>query len=60
MTISSARTREWRRLAAGAVALAVADYLLGLTPWLLLAGACAYVAWSGPEPFHGKAYEWTW
>ena len=30
---------------AGAVALAVADYLLGLTPWLLLAGACAYVAW---------------
>ena len=45
MTISSARTQEWRRLVAGAVALAVADYLLGLTPWLLLAGACAYVAW---------------
>ena len=45
MTISSARTREWRRLAAGVVALVVADWLLGLTPWLLLAGACAYVAW---------------
>ena len=45
MTISSARIQEWRRLVAGAVALAVADYLLGLTPWLLLAGACAYVAW---------------
>ena len=30
---------------AGAVVLAVADYLLGLTPWLLLAGSCAYVAW---------------
>ena len=45
MTISSARTREWRRLAAGAVALVVADWLLGLTPWLLLAGACAYLAW---------------
>ena len=45
MTISSARTREWRRLAAGAVGLVIADYLLGLTPWLLLAGACAYVAW---------------
>ena len=25
--------------------LVVADYLLGLTPWLLLAGACAYVSW---------------
>ena len=45
MTISSARTREWRRLAAGAVVLALADWLLGLTPWLLLAGACAYVSW---------------
>ena len=45
MTLSSARTREWRRLVAGAVLLAVADHLLGLTPWLLLAGACAYVAW---------------
>ena len=45
MTISSARTREWRRLAAAAVVLVGADYLLGLTPWLLLAGACAYVAW---------------
>lgn len=45
MPISSARTREWRRLAAGAIVLAIADYLLGLTPWLLLAGACAYVSW---------------
>lgn len=45
MTISSARTREWRRLAAGAAAFVVADWLLGLTPWLLLAGACAYVSW---------------
>ena len=45
MTISRARTREWRRLAAGAVLLGIADYLLGLTPWLLLAGACAYVSW---------------
>ena len=45
MTVSSARTREWRRLAAGAVALVVADWLLGLTPWLLLAGTCAYLAW---------------
>ena len=45
MTISSARTREWRRLAAGAIALVVADWLLGLTPWLLLAGTCAYLAW---------------
>ena len=45
MTISSARTREWRRLAAGAAALVVADWLLGLTPWLLLAGACACVSW---------------
>ncbi len=45
MTISSARTREWRRLAAVLVALVLADYLLALTPWLLLAGACAYVAW---------------
>ena len=45
MTISGARARQWRRLAAGAVALAIADYLLGSTPWLLLAGACACVAW---------------
>ena len=45
MTISSARAREWRRLAAGAAALVVADGLLGLTPWLLLAGACAYISW---------------
>ena len=45
MTISSARTREWRRLAAGAVALVAADWLVGLTPWLLLAGACAYLSW---------------
>ena len=45
MTISSARTREWRRLAAGAGGLAIADYLLGSAPWLLLVGACAYVAW---------------
>ena len=45
MTISSARTREGRRLAAGAAALIVADWVLGLTPWLLLAGACAYAAW---------------
>ena len=45
MTITRARNREWRRLAAGAVLLATADHLLGLTPWLLLAGACAYVAW---------------
>ena len=45
MTISSARTREWRRLAAGAIALVVADWLLGLTPWLLLVGACAYASW---------------
>ena len=45
MTISSARTREFRRLAAGAVALVIADWLLGLTPWLLLAGVCGYAAW---------------
>ena len=45
MTVTRARNREWRRLAAGAVLLGVADHLLGLTPWLLLAGACAYVAW---------------
>ena len=45
MTISIARTWEWRRLAAGAAALVVADWVLGLTPWLLLAGACAYVSW---------------
>ena len=45
MTISSARTREWRQLAAGAVALVVADWLFGLTPWLLFAGACVYLAW---------------
>ena len=45
MTISSARTREWRRIAAGAIALVVADWLFGLTPWLLLAGACAYLSW---------------
>ena len=25
--------------------LVVADYLLGSTPWLLFAGACAYVSW---------------
>ena len=45
MTISNASTREWRRLASGAIALAVADWLLGITPWLLLAGACTYAAW---------------
>ena len=45
MTVSSALTREWRRLAAGAIALVAADWLFGLTPWLLLAGACAYLAW---------------
>ena len=45
MTISSARAREWRRLAAGAASLVVADWLFGITPWLLLAGACAYLAW---------------
>lgn len=45
MTISSARTREWRRLAAGGGALVAADWLFGLTPWLLLAGTCAYLAW---------------
>ena len=45
MTISSARAREWRRFAAGAVALGGADWLLGLTPWLLLCGACACLAW---------------
>ena len=45
MTISRARTQEWRRLAAGAVLLGIADHLLGLTPWLLLAGACAYLSW---------------
>ena len=45
MTLSRARAREWRRLAVGALLLASADYLLGLTPWLLLAGACAYVSW---------------
>ena len=45
MTISSARTREWRQLAAGAVALVVADWLFGLTPWLLFAGVCVYLAW---------------
>ena len=45
MTISRVRTREWRRLAAGVVVLATADYLLGLTPWLLLAGVSAYAAW---------------
>ena len=45
MTLSRARTQEWRRLAAGALLLAAADWLLGLTPWLLLAGACAYVSW---------------
>ena len=45
MTISNAWTREWRCLAAGAAALVIADYLLGLTPWLLLAGACACVSW---------------
>ena len=45
MTMSSARTREWRRLAAGAIAIVIADYLLGSTPWLLLVGACACIAW---------------
>ena len=45
MTISRASTRELRLLAAGTVVLLVADYLLGFTPWLLLAGACAYVSW---------------
>ena len=45
MAITRARTGEWRRLVAGAAVLTVADYLLGLTPWLLLAGSCAYVAW---------------
>ena len=45
MTISGARTRELRRLVAGGVLLGVADSLLGLTPWLLLAGACAYLTW---------------
>ena len=45
MTLSIARIKEWRRLVAGALLLTVADYLLGLTPWLLLAGACAYVSW---------------
>ena len=45
MTISRASTRELRLLAAGAVVLVVADYLLGVTPWLLLVGACAYVSW---------------
>ena len=43
MTISRARTRERRRLAVGATLLLAADSLLGFTPWLLLAGACAYV-----------------
>ena len=45
MMIARARSREFRLIAAGAVVLAVADYLLGLTPWLLLAGACGYVSW---------------
>ena len=45
MTLSRARTLEWRRLVAGVVLLGLADHLLGLTPWLLLAGACAYVTW---------------
>ena len=45
MTLSRARTQELRRLVAGAVVLAIADYLLGSTPWLLLAGACAYISW---------------
>ena len=45
MTLSGARTQEWRRLAAGAALLGTADYLLGLAPWLLLAGACTYVSW---------------
>ena len=45
MTIASARTREWRRFAVGAATLAVADWALGLAPWLLLAGACAYASW---------------
>ena len=45
MTLSRARIQEWRRLAVGAAVLAVADYLLGITPWLLLAGVCAYVSW---------------
>ena len=45
MTISRAHTRELHRLVAGGVLLGVADFLLGLTPWLLLAGAGAYLAW---------------
>ena len=45
MTISRARTREWQRLAAGVIVIAMADYLLGTTPWLLLCAACAYGAW---------------
>ena len=45
MTISGARARELRRLAAGGVLLGIADYLLGLTPWLLLSGTGAYLAW---------------
>ena len=45
MTLSRARSQEWRRLVAVAVALGIADYILGLTPWLLLAGTCAYVGW---------------
>ena len=45
MTISGARARELRRLAAGGVLLGVSDHLLGLTPWLLLTGAGAYLAW---------------
>ena len=45
MSLSRALELEIRRLAAGAVLLAIAGYLLGLTPWLLLAGACVYVCW---------------
>ena len=45
MTLSRIRTQELRRLAAGAFLQAIVDYLLGLTPWLLLAGACAYASW---------------
>ena len=45
MTISRAHARELRRLVAGGALLGVADFLFGTTPWLLLAGAGAYLAW---------------
>ena len=67
MTISAAHARELRRLVAGGVLLGTADYLLGLTPWLLFAGTGAYLVWHvhhvhllarwlagggrGPEPY---------